>query len=111
MVVMDELLLIDSFIYEEFDGEDRNHKPKFKEPKTIDKVRVDRTNVFSSDNNQQKIVASAIIFCYAGLSTFSDPFKERSRVLFDGTYKTIEKVIKVNQPYSDEVFAYELEVL
>lgn len=111
MIEMDERVLVDSFVYEAFDSEDRNHNPKYKDGVIVDKVRIDRTNVYSSDSNQQKIVASAIIFYYVGLSTQSEPFKERSRVLFDGSYKTIEKVVKVTQPYSSDVFSYELEVL
>lgn len=111
MILIDERLLVDSFEYEEYLSEDRNHNPVFADSLTIDKTRIDRSNVFSSDSNEQKIVASAVIFCYSGLTTNFKPFKERSRVFYDGTYKTIQKVIKVTQPYSSEVFAYELEVL
>lgn len=111
MITMDERLLVDSFSYEEFLSEDRNHKPVYAPSEMIDKARIDRSNVFSSDSNEQKIIAIAVIFCYSGLTTNFKPFKERSRVFYDGTYKIIQKVVPVTQPYSNDIFAYELEVL
>lgn len=111
MLQMDESVLVDSFVYQEHDDIDAYGQPSYKAPKTIEKVRIDRSTVFSKDTNDTKIVATAVIFCYAGLTEPFLSFKEQSKVTFDGKEHVIKKVVYVTEPYSSGAFAYELEVM
>lgn len=111
MVRMDKRVLVDRFEYLEYDGKNRYHQPTFKEPVTVANVRIDRNAVFSRDANEAKILANAVIFCYADHTEPFKDFKEQSKVVFDGKDHIIQRVIYVTNPYNDRPFAYELEVV
>lgn len=111
MIYVDEKLLVDSFEYAEFDGNDRYGQPQFKEIESVKYVRIDRNSVFSRDTNDMKILASAVIFVYASASQPFKAFKEQSKITFDGKDHTLKKVVYVTAPYDSTAFAYELEVI
>lgn len=111
MIYVDERLLVDSFEYAEYDGEDRYGQAKYKDSETIEQVRIDRNSVFSRDTNDTKILASAVIFVYASASQPFKAFKEQSKITFDGKDHTLKKVVYVTEPYDSTPFAYELEVI
>ena len=111
MIQMDERVLVDSFEYSEFIDVDRFNQPSFKESLKVEHVRIDRNTVFSKDTNDNKVIAEAVIFCYAGLSDPFIEFKERSKVTFDGIERTIQKVVYITEPYTELPFSYELEVM
>lgn len=111
MVKMDKDLLVHSFEYHEYLGTDRYHNPQYADAVTVDSVRIDYTKVYSRNKEEKKLIASAVIFCYAGLTKPFKDFKEQSKVVFDGKEHTIEQVIPITQPFSSELFSYEIEVL
>lgn len=108
---MDKRLLIHSISYHEYIGQDRYKQPEFDDPIEIEHVRVDETTVFSRDNNQSKIVANAVVFVYHRLSSPFIDFKEQSKVIYNGREFILKRVVPVYQPYKNELFSYELEVL
>ena len=111
MIAMDPKVLVHEFEYSEYIGQDRYKQPEYGEPITIERVRVDESSVFSRDGDQKKILANAIIFLYNGLSSYFGPFKEQSKVVFNGKEYIIQKIVPVSEPYSKELFSIELEVL
>lgn len=111
MLYVDPKTLIDSFIYEEYEGEGDYNKPSYKDSEEIENVRIDRSAIYSRDKNQTQILAEGIIFCYASATTPFKDFVEQSRVTFDGKEHIIEKAIPIKELYRDVVWAYELEVI
>lgn len=111
MLYVDTKTLIDSFIYEEYEGEGDYNKPSYKLPINITKVRIDRSTVYSRNENQTQVLAEGIIFCYASATTPLKEFKEQSRVTFDGVQRIVTKVIPIKELYRDIIWAYELEVI
>lgn len=108
---MDKALLIDSFEYYEHVGTDRNHQPEYAEAVTIKHCRIDNQNVYARNANEVKVVANAIIFCYAEHTTPFENFKEQSKVVINGKDLVIERVVPISYPYSVDLFSIELEVL
>jgi hypothetical protein len=111
MLKIDSKMLVDSFIYEEFEGEGDYNKPSYKIPINVEKVRIDRSTVYSRNENQTQVLAEGIIFCYASATTPLKEFKEQSRVTFDGVQRIVTKVIPIKELYRDIIWAYELEVI
>ena len=112
MLKVDSKMLVDSFIYEEYAGlDDVWQKESYKEPEAIEKVRIDRTTVYSRDSTQSKIVAESVIYCFASATSPFKDFKEESRVTFDGKQFIIKKVVINKEPFADKIWSYELEVL
>lgn len=111
MLKIDSKMLVDSFIYEEYSGDDDWGEDNYKLPINIDKVRIDRSTVYSRDKTQTQIVADSVIFCYASATTPFKEFKEQSRVTFDGKQCIIKKVIPIKEPFRNAIWSYELEVI
>ena len=104
-------MLVDEFNYSEYIGIGREKKPVYSEAITVKYTRIDRQTVFSRDTNDTKVVARAVIFCYADHTTPFKPFKEQSLVEFDGKKHTVTNVIPIKHWVLDKVWAYELEVI
>lgn len=111
MLRVPKSLLVDQFNYSEYVGIGRDKKPEYSETVTVKFVRIDRHSVFSRDTNDTKIVANAVIFCYADHTTPFQPFKPQSLVEFDGRSYITTNVIPIKHWAIDKVWAYELEVL
>ena len=111
MLRIPKSVLVDKFIYREYIGIGRDKQPTYGEPINIDFVRIDRHTVFSRDTNDARIVAKAVIYCYADHTTPFLPYLERSLIEFDGKEYTITNLITVNHWARNEVWAYELEVI
>lgn len=111
MIKMDYRVLVDEFDYAEYIGVDRYNQPEYKAPVNISNCRIDRNSVYSKQANNTTVVANAVIYCYAdGTTPFMD-FKERAKVTFDGKEHIVTKVVYVTNPYNNQAFAYELEVI
>ncbi len=104
-------MLVDSFVYEEYDGVDRNHAPKYKEAETIENVRIDRKRTYFRDSEEAGIRSEAKIFCYANGTNPFLKFQEQSRVTFDDKEYTVRLVNEFVAPYSNEITAVQLEVI
>lgn len=80
----------------------------------IDNMIYQPQTIYSGDSNSRKITANAIAFLYPGISTDVPKLKSTdvgSKLVFDGDELTITNIITNLDPYSNEVYSYELEVL
>lgn len=111
MLKVPKSVLVDEFEYREYESIDRNKKPVYGEVQAIKFVRIDRQTVFSRDTNDSKILANAVIYCYADHTKPFVEFKERSLVTYDGKEYTLVKVIPIKHWALNKVWAYELEVI
>lgn len=92
---------------------DLYNKPYFDDYQ-IDSIIYQPQIIYSGDNNSRKITANAIAFLYPGISTNVPKLKSThigSKVVFDGDELTITNIVTNLDPYSNEVYSYELEVL
>lgn len=103
--------LIHTISYEEYQGVDDWNNEEFAEPIDIEHVRFDDSTVFSRDNEQNKILADAIIFVDAKHSAPKIDFKEKSKIIFNGKDYVIKKVIPCYHPTKNKIHHYELEVI
>ncbi|WP_232625281.1 putative minor capsid protein [Pediococcus pentosaceus] len=92
---------------------DLYNKPDFDDYQ-IDNMVYQPQTIYSGDNNSRKITANAIAFLYPGISTNVPKLKSTdvgSKLVFDGDELTITNIVTNLDPYSNEVYSYELEVL
>lgn len=111
MLKMAKKLLVHSFEYHEFIGVNRNHVASYKNPIIINNCRIDFATIYSRDKSQKQVVANMLILCYQGVTTPFIDFKEQSKIIYQDKEYILQKVIPITQPYSNELFSYELEVL
>lgn len=103
--------LVDSFQYSEPVGRNDWNEPIYSEVITVDNCRIDREAVFTSSASGKQLLYNAIIFCYTGRTNPMPEFKTEGKVEFDGKEHQIQKVIPIKEPYRDEIYAFEIEVL
>ncbi len=95
-------------------GKDKWQKPIFSDPITIKNMIFQPQTVYSGTNNNRQVVANAIVFLFGGVS---DPMPTISKnnvgseIDFEGETYTITAIIDNRNPFSNEVYSYELEVL
>lgn len=80
----------------------------------IDRVLVQPQTIYSGDSNSRKIVANAIVFLFAGVSTplpQLDKSAIGSKVTFEGKDYTVTNIVDNREPFGNAVYSYELEVL
>lgn len=104
-------MLNESVVYKPYEGEGDWNKPIFGQQVEVDKVRIDRTPVYSASTAGKMLLYNAVVFCYSGLTTPLPDFKEQSILEFDGVEHVIKKVITLKDPYSDSLYGVELEVV
>ena len=103
--------LVHTVKYSEYISQDRNHKPRYKDAETIEHVRVDITRTYNQTSNSETTTISAVLFMYRTLST---PFKkllEKSIIEHGGKTYKIHKVVDCTEPFNDNVFSYEVELI
>lgn len=103
--------LNDSFSYLEYTGTDKWSQPIFKEPVTVNNCRIDAETVFSYSSSGKTLLYNGLIICYAGITTPLLSFKEQSKVIYGNQEHTIVRVVRVDEPFNDGVYAYELEAV
>lgn len=70
--------------------------------------------VYSGSNNNRQVVANAIAFLFAGVSDPMPVINKNhvgSKIDFEGETYTITTIVDNRNPFSNEVYSYELEVL
>lgn len=93
--------------------EDDYGKPKTVE-QVINNVLVQPQTIYEGSNNSRTITANAIVFLFAGIS---DPLPKinpdwiGTHLKFEERDYTITNIVDNREPYSNEVYSYELEVL
>lgn len=108
---VDKRMLVDSFTYHELTSKDNKHQPTYADGVLVNFCRIDRTRSSYRSKEEDKSTIYAVIFCYPGMTSPALDFKERAKVVFDGEEHIIQRIVTVTQPYSSDVFAYEIEVV
>lgn len=93
---------------------DRYGKPKVVFDSEIKNCVVNMQTVYSGTNSNRQLVANGLIILYKGCSTplpVLDKDKLGSKVTYrDKTY-TVTSIDEYDQPGSDELYSYELQVI
>ncbi|NTL33583.1 capsid protein [Enterococcus faecium] len=95
-------------------GKDKWQKPIFSDPITIKNMIFQPQTVYSGSNNNRQVVANAIAFLFAGVSDPIPVINKNhvgSKIDFEGETYTITTIVDNRNPFSNEVYSYELEVL
>lgn len=103
-------MLSESIVYRSYQGQGDWNKPQYGNPVSVNKVRIDRTPVYSASTAGKALLYNAVVFCYDGLTSPLPDFKEESIVEFDGVEHIITKVIMLKEPHSERLFGVELVV-
>ncbi|MGY5261914.1 putative minor capsid protein [Lactiplantibacillus plantarum] len=70
--------------------------------------------IYTGTNNSREVVANAIVYLYAGVSTpFPTLTKANygSKIEFEGNEYSLQTIVDNRDPFSNDVISYELEVL
>ena len=84
------------------------------EDKTVNNVIVQPQTIYSGSNNSRTITANAIVFLFAGISSPMPKLMPDCvgwHVTFEGHDYTITNFVDNRDPYGNDVYSYELEVL
>ncbi|MFT8392441.1 MAG: putative minor capsid protein [Liquorilactobacillus ghanensis] len=90
-----------------------NDSPLY-ETSTIENCIFQPQTIYTGTNNNREVVANAIVYLYAGVST---PFPTltkanySSKIEFEGNVYSLQTIVDNRDPFSNEVLSYELEVL
>ncbi|MBC2134049.1 putative minor capsid protein [Listeria innocua] len=104
-------VLVDSFEYEEYMGEDDLQNVIYAEPVTVSFVRIDRTPEFTRDVSETKLVSNATIYAYKQHTVNFMDFKLLSRIKYDGITSIVKSASCYEHPYKKEPWSCELKVL
>lgn len=89
-------------------------QPLAGEPVTIEHCVVQPQTIYSGSNNARTIVANAVVFLYAGISSPLPTITKHnvgSKLTFEGEDYTVQKIVDNREPFSNVLHSYELEVL
>ena len=95
-------------------GEEDDYGKKKKTDMPVNNVLVQPQTIYSGSNNSRTITANAIVFLFAQIS---DPLPQitpdwiGNHLTFENRDYTITNIVDNREPYSNEVYSYELEVL
>lgn len=103
--------LVHKVKYSEYIEQDRNHKPKYAEEVEIEFVRVDITSTYNQTSSTETKDIKAVMFMYRTLTKPFKRLKEKSKITYDGKTYRIYKVVDCAEPYSDNKFSYEVELV
>lgn len=70
--------------------------------------------IYSGSNNDRTIVANAVVYLYAGITMPLPTITKHnvgSKLVFEGEEYTVQKIVDNREPFSNELYSYELEVL
>lgn len=89
------------------------------QPTKTDKVAINQcvvqpTTIYSGNNNNREIVANAVVFLYQGVTTPMPTLGRNdvgSKIEYGGDTYTVTKIDTNINPYTNEVWSYELEVI
>jgi Phage protein Gp9. len=93
---------------------DNYNKPLYKDPITIDHCVFQPQTIYSGTNDNRQLVANAYVFLYAGVSTPMPVLSKgnyQSVISFEGHDYALQSIVDNRDPFSNELWSYELEVL
>lgn len=89
-------------------------KPEYAEPLEISQVVFQPETVYQGTNNDRQIVANAVVFLYAGVTSplpYLTQDNLQSIITFEGHDYKLQRLVDNRNPFSNELWSYELEVL
>ena len=95
-------------------GEEDDYGKQKTVEQAINNVLVQPQTIYSGSSNSRTITANAIVFLFAQIT---EPLPKitpdwiGTHLTFEGRDYTITNIIDNREPYSNEVYSYELEVL
>lgn len=95
-------------------GEEDDYGKQKTVEQVINNVLVQPQTIYSGSSNSRTITANAIVFLFAQIS---EPLPKitpdwiGTHLTFEGRDYTITNIVDNREPYSNEVYSYELEVL
>lgn len=103
--------LIHDIEYYEYSGQDRNHKPTFKESISIKHCRLDMTRTYEVSKSTESETVTAVLFMYNGATEPFVPILEKSKVIHKGKAYKVYKLVECYEPYRNSLFSYEVELV
>lgn len=103
--------LIHDIEYYEYSGQDRNHKPAFKEPIAIKHCRLDMTQTYEVSKSTENETVTAVLFMYNGATEPFVPILKKSKVIHKGKAYKVYKLVECYEPYRNSLFSYEVELV
>lgn len=94
-------------------GQNNYQEPTF-EDVSLTNCLVQPQTIYSGSNNGRTIVANALVVLYAPYTTPMPELNEShlgSQIVFSGHEYELTNIVTNYDPYSNEVWSYELEVL
>jgi len=88
-------LLIHNFEYHEYESANEWATPKYKDKVTVKNARIEEN----------------VAFCYASDTTPFPEFKRRSKIVTKDGEFIIVKVVKIDEPFKNEPWSVELELI
>lgn len=95
-------------------GEEDDYGQQETTEQQVDHVIVQPQTIYSGSNNSRTITANAIVYLFAGISTplpKITPDWVGYHLKFEDRDYTITNIVDNREPFSNEVYSYELEVL
>lgn len=95
-------------------GEEDDYGQQETTEQQVDHVIVQPQTIYSGSNNSRTITANAIVYLFAGISTplpKITPDWVGYHLKFEDRDYTITNIADNREPFSNEVYSYELEVL
>lgn len=95
-------------------GEEDDYGKKKKTDMPVNHVLVQPQTIYSGSNNSRTITANAIVFLFAQITEPMPKITPEwigTHLTFEGRNYTITNIVDNREPYSNEVYSYELEVL
>lgn len=89
-------------------------QPLAGKPVTIEHCVMQPQTIYSGSNNDRTIVANAVVFLYSGISSPLPVITKDnvgSTVSFEGQDYTVVQIVDNRDPFGNDVYSYELEVL
>lgn len=103
--------LVDSLVHRPYKGEGDYNKPLYGDKNQVDFVRIDRKTEYTFSSNGKHLLRNAKVFCYYGLTTPLPDFKAQDIVIFDDDEHKIVGVSKFKEPFIDQYYSFELDVI
>lgn len=89
-------------------------KPTYDDPITIKNCVFQPQTVYSGTNNDRTVVANAVLFLYAGVSSPMPTLSKDnygSKIEFEEHEYSVTTIVDNRDPFSNQLWSYELEVL
>lgn len=89
-------------------------RPTFDDPVKIKHCVFQPQTIYSGTNNNREVTANAIVFLYAHVSQPIPKLNKASlgsKIYFEGDEYTLKTIVENRDPFKNDLWSYELEVL